>query len=179
MFSCKNLCGNIIKSIAKEINETCEEFVIVWIGYKRIILGVSRRHLYPHCRADGKKCFWRFLCTWLNVKLVVGSVFTYQSCKKLFCISFITICNLNVFVLFQQVSHGAIQFTAYEELRKIIVDLKSKKSTSNSGSSDTVLVYLYQYTWCSVGPSKLYRVGNSIIICFLNIGSSLAVGKFV
>ncbi|KAL6224559.1 hypothetical protein ACLB2K_003414 [Fragaria x ananassa] len=44
------------------------------------------------------------------------------------------------------VSHGAIQFTAYEELRKIIVDLKSKKSTSNSGSSDTVLVYLYQYT---------------------------------
>ncbi|KAM5546656.1 folate transporter 1, chloroplastic [Rosa sericea] len=37
------------------------------------------------------------------------------------------------------VSHGAIQFTAYEELRKVIVDLKSKQGTSNSGSSDTVL----------------------------------------
>lgn len=43
-------------------------------------------------------------------------------------------------MLFQQVSHGAIQFTAYEELRKVIVDLKSQKSTEKSGSSDTVLV---------------------------------------
>ncbi|XP_061999891.1 folate transporter 1, chloroplastic isoform X1 [Rosa rugosa] len=41
--------------------------------------------------------------------------------------------------LFLQVSHGAIQFTAYEELRKVIVDLKSKQGTNNSGSSDTVL----------------------------------------
>uniref|UniRef100_A0A803PFH2 Folate transporter 1, chloroplastic n=1 Tax=Cannabis sativa TaxID=3483 RepID=A0A803PFH2_CANSA len=37
------------------------------------------------------------------------------------------------------VSHGAIQFTAYEELRKVIVDFKSRKSTEKSGSSDAVL----------------------------------------
>ncbi|KAM1174476.1 hypothetical protein EV2_027766 [Malus domestica] len=37
------------------------------------------------------------------------------------------------------VSHGAIQFTAYEELRKIVVDFKSKKRRTHSGSADTVL----------------------------------------
>ncbi|XP_030496254.2 folate transporter 1, chloroplastic isoform X2 [Cannabis sativa] len=37
------------------------------------------------------------------------------------------------------VSHGAIQFTAYEELRKVIVDFKSRKSTEKFGSSDAVL----------------------------------------
>nr|XP_011462580.1 PREDICTED: folate transporter 1, chloroplastic isoform X2 [Fragaria vesca subsp. vesca] len=49
------------------------------------------------------------------------------------------------------VSHGAIQFTAYEELRKIIVDLKSKKSTSNSGSSDTVL---NSFDYAALGASS-------------------------
>ncbi|XP_015889865.3 folate transporter 1, chloroplastic isoform X2 [Ziziphus jujuba] len=37
------------------------------------------------------------------------------------------------------VSHGAIQFTVYEELRKVVVDLKSRKSTESSESSETVL----------------------------------------
>ncbi|CAN6680398.1 unnamed protein product [Malus baccata var. baccata] len=37
------------------------------------------------------------------------------------------------------VSHGAIQFTAYEELRKIVVNFKFKKSRIHSGSADTVL----------------------------------------
>ncbi|XP_008366787.2 folate transporter 1, chloroplastic isoform X2 [Malus domestica] len=37
------------------------------------------------------------------------------------------------------VSHGAIQFTAYEELRKIVVDFKSKRRRTHSGSADTVL----------------------------------------
>ncbi|XP_015889864.3 folate transporter 1, chloroplastic isoform X1 [Ziziphus jujuba] len=41
--------------------------------------------------------------------------------------------------LFLQVSHGAIQFTVYEELRKVVVDLKSRKSTESSESSETVL----------------------------------------
>ncbi|CAB4287736.1 unnamed protein product [Prunus armeniaca] len=41
--------------------------------------------------------------------------------------------------LFLQVSHGAIQFTAYEELRKVVVDFKSKKSRRHSGSADSVL----------------------------------------
>jgi solute carrier family 25 folate transporter 32 len=36
------------------------------------------------------------------------------------------------------VSHGAIQFTAYEELRKIIVDLKERRRKSES--TDNLLV---------------------------------------
>ncbi|XP_062144438.1 folate transporter 1, chloroplastic isoform X1 [Alnus glutinosa] len=41
--------------------------------------------------------------------------------------------------LFLQVSHGAIQFTTYEELRKVIVDLKSKGSKKDSESDDKLL----------------------------------------
>lgn len=41
---------------------------------------------------------------------------------------------------FQQVSHGAIQFTAYEELRKIIVNFKSRKRHESSDRADNVLV---------------------------------------
>lgn len=40
----------------------------------------------------------------------------------------------------QQVSHGAIQFTAYEELRKTIVDLKSKGSEIQNQNPDQLLV---------------------------------------
>lgn len=50
--------------------------------------------------------------------------------------------HLEVFLLFQQVSHGAIQFTAYEELRKVIVDIKSKDSKTNSQFDDKLLVSL-------------------------------------
>ncbi|KAI5418473.1 folate transporter 1, chloroplastic isoform X1 [Lathyrus oleraceus] len=41
--------------------------------------------------------------------------------------------------LFLQVSHGAIQFTAYEELRKTIVDLKSKGSEIQNQNPDQLL----------------------------------------
>ncbi|TKY55857.1 Folate transporter 1 [Spatholobus suberectus] len=41
--------------------------------------------------------------------------------------------------LFLQVSHGAIQFTAYEELRKVIVDFKSKGSTVHNQNPDKLL----------------------------------------
>ncbi|WJX88553.1 Folate transporter 1, chloroplastic [Trifolium repens] len=41
--------------------------------------------------------------------------------------------------LFLQVSHGAIQFTAYEELRKTIVDLKSKGSETQHQNPDQLL----------------------------------------
>ncbi|KAK7346399.1 hypothetical protein VNO80_20917 [Phaseolus coccineus] len=37
------------------------------------------------------------------------------------------------------VSHGAIQFTAYEELRKITVDFKSKRSTVHNQNPDKLL----------------------------------------
>jgi len=43
-------------------------------------------------------------------------------------------------LIFQQVSHGAIQFTAYEELRKVIVDFKSKGSTVHNQNPDKLLV---------------------------------------
>ncbi|KAL4644317.1 hypothetical protein ACB092_02G156700 [Castanea dentata] len=41
--------------------------------------------------------------------------------------------------LFLQVSHGAIQFTAYEELRKVIIDFKSKDRNKDSESDDKLL----------------------------------------
>ena len=51
--------------------------------------------------------------------------------------------HLEVFVLVQQVSHGAIQFTAYEELRKGIIDFKSKDRKKDSESDDKLLVSHY------------------------------------
>ncbi|XP_044469156.1 folate transporter 1, chloroplastic isoform X3 [Mangifera indica] len=41
--------------------------------------------------------------------------------------------------LFLQVSHGAIQFTTYEELRKAIVDYKFKRSKQNPDNGDNTL----------------------------------------
>ncbi|KAK3026547.1 hypothetical protein RJ639_041844, partial [Escallonia herrerae] len=37
------------------------------------------------------------------------------------------------------VTHGAIQFTAYEELRKVVVGYKSKESELSSSSADDLL----------------------------------------
>lgn len=37
------------------------------------------------------------------------------------------------------VSHGAIQFTAYEELRKVVIDFKSKRNENNLESGDKLL----------------------------------------
>ncbi|XP_024030201.1 folate transporter 1, chloroplastic [Morus notabilis] len=53
--------------------------------------------------------------------------------------------------LFLQVSHGAIQFTAYEELRKVLIDLKSGKNTEKSGSSDTPL---NSFDYAALGASS-------------------------
>ncbi|XP_020231148.1 folate transporter 1, chloroplastic isoform X2 [Cajanus cajan] len=41
--------------------------------------------------------------------------------------------------LFLQVSHGAIKLTAYEELRKVTVDFKSKRSTLHNQNPDNLL----------------------------------------
>lgn len=41
--------------------------------------------------------------------------------------------------LFLQVSHGAIQFTVYEELRKVIVDFKSKRRKQNPDRANNLL----------------------------------------
>lgn len=83
----------------------------------------------------------------------ISESFTYKfACnKKMFnckyvlvmCFSLGMLYNLEdtVSLLFQQVSHGATQFTVYEELRKIVIDLKSRKKKS-SESSEIVLVTL-------------------------------------
>jgi hypothetical protein len=67
-------------------------------------------------------------------------------------------------VLLQQVSHGAIQFTAYEELRKVIVDLKSKGSKKDSESDDKLLVSLYNQC-----PSYILVHRNCINVHILEV----------
>lgn len=50
-------------------------------------------------------------------------------------------------MLLQQVSHGAVQFMVYEELRKFVVGFKCKESNKNLGSDAKLLVSLYnQYS---------------------------------
>nr|GMC46582.1 folate transporter 1, chloroplastic isoform X1 [Ipomoea batatas] len=41
--------------------------------------------------------------------------------------------------LFLQVTHGAIQFTAYEELRKVVVNWRSDENERTSGTADNLL----------------------------------------
>lgn len=43
-------------------------------------------------------------------------------------------------VLLCQVSHGAIQFTAYEELRKVVACYKSNKGKADHTDEDKILV---------------------------------------
>ncbi|KVI02882.1 Mitochondrial carrier domain-containing protein [Cynara cardunculus var. scolymus] len=45
--------------------------------------------------------------------------------------------------LFLQVSHGAIQFTAYEELRKVLVNFRFERSVLISGSADLLTTIDY------------------------------------
>ncbi|VFQ59388.1 unnamed protein product [Cuscuta campestris] len=54
----------------------------------------------------------------------------------------------------QQVSHGAIQFTAYEELRKLLIDFKSRKT--NKRSNDELLNSL-DYSFLG-GSSKVAAI---------------------
>lgn len=46
------------------------------------------------------------------------------------------------FVAVQQVTHGAIQFTTYEELRKFAINYRTDGSEINSITADTSLVNL-------------------------------------
>ena len=71
-------------------------------------------------------------------------------------------------MLLQQVSHGAIQFTAYEELRKVIVDLKSKGSKKDSESDDKLLVSLYNQC-----PSYILVHRNCINVHILEVPITL------
>lgn len=48
----------------------------------------------------------------------------------------------NLSGLLQQVTHGAIQFTAYEELRKVVVNWRSDENERASGTADNLLVRL-------------------------------------
>ncbi|XP_011025870.1 PREDICTED: folate transporter 1, chloroplastic isoform X1 [Populus euphratica] len=59
--------------------------------------------------------------------------------------------------LFLQVSHGAIQFTAYEELRKVIVDYKAKQRKEDCRSADTDLLNSVDYAVLG-GSSKIAAI---------------------
>ncbi|XP_011025871.1 PREDICTED: folate transporter 1, chloroplastic isoform X2 [Populus euphratica] len=55
------------------------------------------------------------------------------------------------------VSHGAIQFTAYEELRKVIVDYKAKQRKEDCRSADTDLLNSVDYAVLG-GSSKIAAI---------------------
>ncbi|KAH8503644.1 hypothetical protein POPTR_007G019000v4 [Populus trichocarpa] len=59
--------------------------------------------------------------------------------------------------LFLQVSHGAVQFTAYEELRKVIVDYKAKQRKEDCKSADTDLLNSVDYAVLG-GSSKIAAI---------------------
>lgn len=45
----------------------------------------------------------------------------------------------------QQVTHGAIQFTAYEELRKVFVNYRSRDDETNMNSDNLLVSQLYGF----------------------------------
>ncbi|KAJ6907181.1 folate transporter 1 [Populus alba x Populus x berolinensis] len=55
------------------------------------------------------------------------------------------------------VSHGAVQFTAYEELRKVIVDYKAKQRKEDCKSADTDLLNSVDYAVLG-GSSKIAAI---------------------
>lgn len=59
--------------------------------------------------------------------------------------------------LFLQVSHGAVQFTAYEELRKVTVDYKAKQRKEDCKSADTDLLNSVDYAVLG-GSSKIAAI---------------------
>ncbi|XP_034932894.1 folate transporter 1, chloroplastic isoform X2 [Populus alba] len=59
--------------------------------------------------------------------------------------------------LFLQVSHGAVQFTAYEELRKVVVDYKAKQRKEDCKSADTDLLNSVDYAVLG-GSSKIAAI---------------------
>lgn len=91
--------------------------------------------------ASGDYCVLLHLIAFEDYKCIILYTFITHA-KNLLAFHASQLCSLQIFMLFQQVSHGAIQFTAYEELRKVVVDFKSKKSRRHSGSADSVLVFL-------------------------------------
>lgn len=60
---------------------------------------------------------------------------------------------LMLFIL--QVTHGAIQFTAYEELRKHIIDFRQKQSSCFDKSSELLVIYSIE---CFIKASNLLKV---------------------
>ncbi|GAV72209.1 LOW QUALITY PROTEIN: Mito_carr domain-containing protein, partial [Cephalotus follicularis] len=66
--------------------------------------------------------------------------------------------------LLLQVSHGAIQFTAYQDIRRVIVDFKSQERKQNSNSADNLLIISSIFTQNSVdyailgGSSKVAAI---------------------
>ncbi|GAV82434.1 Mito_carr domain-containing protein, partial [Cephalotus follicularis] len=62
------------------------------------------------------------------------------------------------------VSHGAIQFTAYQDIRRVIVDFKSQERKQNSNSADNLLIISSIFTQNSVdfailgGSSKVAAI---------------------
>lgn len=49
-------------------------------------------------------------------------------------------------MLLQQVTHGAIQFTAYEELRKAVVEFRSADSEENSSAVELLVTLFFYYS---------------------------------
>ncbi|CAM8948563.1 unnamed protein product [Rhodiola kirilowii] len=61
--------------------------------------------------------------------------------------------------LFLQISHGAIQFTAYEELRKAVVEYKSRKNLTSSEADDQ----LNSVDYAALGASSKFA---AILVCY-------------
>ena len=85
-----------------------------------------------------------FICPFLSMRIHYGVGKSLYVChKKTFCLHYFMGTIHRCVLLLQQVSHGAIQFTVYEELRKVIANSRSKGTRVDAQSSGELLVQIF------------------------------------
>lgn len=88
---------------------------------------------------EGWRAFYKGLLPGLFL-VRFGIVISVQHAMRYVCLFCVSLFKFLLLVLFlKQVTHGAIQFAAYEELRKLIVDFRRKQNSLDDKRSDSLV----------------------------------------